>query len=366
MNDGFIRKKIYNTILDWTNSKKGKPIKMLLQTTYRCNLYCLFCENLQSRKEGNFDYSKELSLKEWYKIIKDSAELGVRSWWISGGGEPMCNKKITIGIIKKIKELPFKTETCITTNGTEFNVEDIKELIKNQLDLVVFSIDSPNERNHDLLRGKKGTFKNAIKALHQFAIIKKKLNSRNPYIKISAILNNYNILNLTKFVKLAKENGCFELSLCPLIIMKGTKNLIKKMNVQIKEINIDIIKEINAATILAKKISLKFNIRLGISYESKNHKIIPNKILNSYCYEPYYFMLITPFGNISPCCTYGHGYNNFNIKNKNLNDIWFSKEFESLRNDLCKGTMKYKCRNCELGFFSRDFIRKLLVDYKNG
>ncbi len=74
MDDEFLKKLIYRRILDWTVGKQGKPVKMLLQTTYKCNLNCLFCENLQARKKGKFDYSKELTLEEWYKIIIDSAK----------------------------------------------------------------------------------------------------------------------------------------------------------------------------------------------------------------------------------------------------------------------------------------------------
>jgi len=78
MVDDFIKKKIYETVSNWSTSNNSYPVKLFRQLTYRCNLYFLFCENLQSREDGKSDYAKELRLYEW-KMILEESRLGVRS-----------------------------------------------------------------------------------------------------------------------------------------------------------------------------------------------------------------------------------------------------------------------------------------------
>lgn len=141
------------------SSLKGRVLKplngviLIWNLTNRCNLYCKHCYAwANSEKE-------ELSFEEVKEVIEELPANGVR-FAILSGGEPLLREDIY-----EVSELLRKRgiKTYLSTNGLLINSENIRD-IKKYFDYVGISIDGDPEV-HDKFRGKKGSFKESLKAI---------------------------------------------------------------------------------------------------------------------------------------------------------------------------------------------------------
>ena len=58
-----------------------RPLSLLAELTYRCNLQCPYCYNPLDLRS----YSRELDAAQWCDIIDQAAALGVLQLHLSGG-----------------------------------------------------------------------------------------------------------------------------------------------------------------------------------------------------------------------------------------------------------------------------------------
>lgn len=134
-----------------------KPINgviLIWNLTNRCNLFCKHCYAF-----ANSDKKDELSLDEIKSISEELRKEGVK-FVILSGGEPLLREDI-YDIAKILKDKGFRI--YLSTNGMLINEDNVKE-IKRRFDYVGISIDGKQEV-HDIFRGKRGAFKEAVKAL---------------------------------------------------------------------------------------------------------------------------------------------------------------------------------------------------------
>ena len=132
----------------WREAEKAGPLRMELHPTDRCNLTCIFCWRAATVNK-NFP---EMSENRLLKIPEEAADLGVKEWVVSGGGEPLLRKNVTLKVLKRIKQ--HDMWGLLTTNGTLLNERDAKFLTKIGWDQVQISIDGPTSEINDYLRGK--------------------------------------------------------------------------------------------------------------------------------------------------------------------------------------------------------------------
>lgn len=134
------------------------PRYVHLLVTFDCNFTCKQCQVDANNREANI-----LSLQEITRVIKDIRNAGVNHLLITGG-EPLVRKDIF-----DILDFAGKSgipRITLATNG--YLVENYrKELSRLRIDNVVISIDDVGERN-DAIRGRKGAFEKALKALEIF------------------------------------------------------------------------------------------------------------------------------------------------------------------------------------------------------
>ena len=105
--------------------KFGREIDYLrVSVTDNCNLRCVYC---MEEKENNFLKNDEkLTDDEIYKIVKESAKLGIKKIRITGG-EPLVRAGI-VNLIGRINNIPGIEEIYLTTNGILLadKLEDLK------------------------------------------------------------------------------------------------------------------------------------------------------------------------------------------------------------------------------------------------
>ena len=93
-----------------------------ISITQECNLKCPYCH-----REGESNPKDTMSVDEITKIIRASADLGIKKVKITGG-EPLIRKDIT-DIIRAISKINSIQEISMTTNGTMLKdqADDLKK-----------------------------------------------------------------------------------------------------------------------------------------------------------------------------------------------------------------------------------------------
>lgn len=111
--------------------------------TYKCNAYCTFCHFAAHEEFVNTPYAR---LKDFKSNIKQISELGVKFIDLTGG-EPLLHKEIHL--MAEYAKM-FKMQTSITTNALLY--PKFAEKLAGKIDLLHFSLDSPDEEEHNQIR----------------------------------------------------------------------------------------------------------------------------------------------------------------------------------------------------------------------
>ena len=123
--------------------------------TYRCNAFCEFCHFGDHENFKNTTYAK---LDEFKSNVSQLAELGVKFIDLTGG-EPLLHKDIHL-MAEYAKNL--KMQTSITSNGLLY--PKFAEKLVGNIDLLHFSLDSPDEEEHNKIR-KVDCFNHVLKSV---------------------------------------------------------------------------------------------------------------------------------------------------------------------------------------------------------
>jgi MoaA/NifB/PqqE/SkfB family radical SAM enzyme len=171
-----------------------KPVSLILDTTYVCNLTCRMCH--QNSPDYHIPEQPHIPV-EYVKSILDFAK-DTESIYLLGYGEPFMHPNM-YEIIKMLKTNCPKSKVETTTNGVLFNERNIKKLIDSKIDMISVSMDGPDlERGH---QKSEVTYKN----LRKICEVKKKLNINYPQITIGFILGDDNKDELIPIIEFAKE-----------------------------------------------------------------------------------------------------------------------------------------------------------------
>ena len=310
----------------WKEGKDFLPISAEIHLTNKCNLNCLSCW----RKNKNLQYSNELSDQSWLRLVDDLLSLKIKEIYFGGGGEPIIRKDLVFNIIKKIKK--NKIKCVMTTNCTLFNESDIKELINLEFDHIQISIDGPDKKTQNLLRGE-GVYEKNIQILRLFNKWRKRLKKENPYFSIHTVLSNKNYDKLRDIVNLAIKLGIKEVNVQPLVMQSEYCQKLTLNSIQEKELQ----KEIKKALILAEKGKIITNFE---SLLKKEERSIQNEEKIK-CFEPWNRITIQNDGIIKTCCNPSKiQESNYS---KSLEKIWNCRKFNKLRKKFYRGKLMKEC-----------------------
>ena len=158
--------------------KFGREIDYLrVSVTDNCNLRCVYCmeekDNIFLKKEN------KLTDDEIYRIVKESASLGIKKIRITGG-EPLVRPGI-VELIGRINSIPGIEEIYMTTNGILL-YDKVEALAKNGLKGVNISLDSLKEERFKTLT-RRGELSSVLKAID-------KCLEYNLKVKINTVMVN--------------------------------------------------------------------------------------------------------------------------------------------------------------------------------
>ncbi|MFP4232869.1 MAG: radical SAM/SPASM domain-containing protein [Candidatus Aenigmatarchaeota archaeon] len=374
---------------EWLEGKKRPPIKIDAELHRRCNLNCRFCSRRENEKDMT-EESKNIEVQEerWLEIAEQSGKMGVKGWNISGIGEPMCKPEFTLSVMEKLKNYDVFGE--MTTNGTLWTEDMVKRTVEMGWDSVCVSLDSPDKETHNWLR-RSDAYDRAVKTISLFKKWKERLGKEVPSITINAVLNKKNYKQMPKLFLLGKDLGVDSIFVEPMIVYTKQGEKLKLDEDEIKEF-----KEIaEKCESIAKKYGIEPNINCfdeDKEYEEelvnktsemkevieddkeegvenfkdpdREYSEITNKILNIPCYYPWFYMIITADGSASHC---GEKVNkDVNIKNQDLEEIWYSKDFKEDRRKFLEGDLPDYCNRCRpnvVGDARR--IRKSIIELRD-
>jgi len=126
-------------------------------TTFSCVCHCAHCYSAPLLDESRV----LLSLEEKKRVLDEALDLGAVAVNFVGG-EPLCDPDI----VELMAHIPAgEALSVLTTNGVQLDERLLDRLIAAGLSILAVSIDDLDAASHDLFRGRKGTFRAAVRAL---------------------------------------------------------------------------------------------------------------------------------------------------------------------------------------------------------
>jgi MoaA/NifB/PqqE/SkfB family radical SAM enzyme len=175
---------------------KKNPVWLSWQVTYWCNYHCDFCDYWAERPKG------EATVEEIARAAKEISKLG--SIMISmAGGEPFIRKDLhEITAVLAENHFPFVT----SHGGFIRDDKRIRQMWEAGLWGISISIDSIYPEKHDLHRGRKGAWEQAIKAIRTALDTRTRDFQR---VNWQCVLKDDNLDEIEPMIEMAAELGCY-------------------------------------------------------------------------------------------------------------------------------------------------------------
>lgn len=346
-----ISKELKQRLTDWLEGKERPPYKIILFPTGFCNLNCKFCKN-------DHGVVEELSDEKIMRTVKEGIDLGVEEWWITGGGEPLMRKNLTLNIVEEIKG---EDKFCdLMTNGTLLDDETIERLVRCGLDRILISLDGPSATVNDKIRGK-GVFDKVIKSIKRINYYKEEFKSEKPEIQISSVINSYNYNKLVEMAYLAQELGVDELELHQMLVYEDTRKTVSDLILDDREKE-ELTENIKEVKDISDNFSLNFNsdaldLQLSEDKELRAGKKEKDET-QFFCFQPFYTLLIDMAGKVAPCCPGGSSARKVDFENRTLRDIWYGEYLTGLRDQVIAGNKMDFCENCGVNNLREDLLKE--------
>lgn len=202
----------------YLNYSPVKPLDILCDITYRCNLKCPTCFRWTSKPDKN-----ELGLKDWENII-----LALRKWigpfnLVFGGGEPFMKKEL-LDIVRLASENGIVTS--VVSNGSFIDKGLARKIVSSGLGAVSLSLNSLTSEIHNKTRGIDTSFEDVMSAIEN---LREREDLRLTISTTVMRENVHDLVRLVEFVKSEKLDGInfqplMETSIYPIFNKDGKSN----------------------------------------------------------------------------------------------------------------------------------------------
>jgi MoaA/NifB/PqqE/SkfB family radical SAM enzyme len=179
-----------------------KPLYVKIKLIYGCNLKCEFCKHWRGARDA------PLPMERFREVVTELAELGCLKIHFSGG-EPLLRPRVP-ELTEHATALGLRVN--MTTNGTLVDKDMAKALITAGLRAVNVSLDSPDRRTHDQVRGERGAWKLTTRAVEHFRRFARKGKLE---IRLNTVVSRNNYASLGALPDLAQALGADGLTLIP-------------------------------------------------------------------------------------------------------------------------------------------------------
>jgi PqqA peptide cyclase len=298
-----------------------RPLSLLCELTYRCNLQCPYCYNPLALSE----YREELPTDQWCDVLRQAADLGVVQAHFSGG-EPTLRRDLA--------ELVTAASHCglytnLITQGTFLDDELLDRLLASGLDHIQISIQAPETSLADRIAGA-DVHERKVDALLR-------VREREVALTLNCVLHRRNHDSIGDVIAFAERLGIERLELANVQFYGWAYRNRTALMPTLRQVRRG--EEIVAA---ARE---RLRGKMEIVYVLPDYfGEFPKPCMNGWGNE---FMTVTPNGYVLPCpaAVSIRDLQFENVRVRKLREIWQkSVAFERYRGT---GWMPEPCRSCE-------------------
>lgn len=342
----------------WNIGQQSPPYKMIICPTNRCNLECPYCPNSHGRTVMKYRASDELTDEQWYNLVQEALDIGVKEFYVVGGGEPLLRKDMVMNLCRMIKVHNKEHFAELITNGYFFTPRDAELMVRRKLiDKITFSVDGHTAEIHDSLRSVQGAWKRTTGAMRHIHEYKQSRGSDKPLLVMNYVVTNRNHTHLPEMVELCHELGVAALSFQPLRECGGIEGNFEEFKLS-KEQEKEMLRELNRARTLAERHGIYLDVSLlgesVVKGKSRPEGFLDNpregaphlSHSKTVCYEPLYTIFIDPQGNANFCCNAGDSVDSQNVARSGLMNIWYGAYLTAIRQGMLAGRGMPQCRSC--------------------
>jgi PqqA peptide cyclase len=298
-----------------------RPLSLLCELTYRCNLQCPYCYNPLALQA----YRDELSTAQWIDVLQQAARLGVVHAHFSGG-EPTLRRDLgaLVGAASRCG-----LYTNLITQGTFLDDALLDDLIGNGLDHVQISIQAPEAKLAERIAGT-DVYAQKVDALQR-------VSQRPVALTLNCVLHRLNHDGIEEVIAFAERLHIERLELANVQFYGWAyRNRAALMPT---------LRQVRHAEEVVAAARERLRGAMEIIYVLPDYfGEFPKPCMNGWGTQ---FMTVTPNGCVLPCPAAAaiRTLTFENVRDRTLGDIWLhSESFERYR-----GTqwMPEPCRSCE-------------------
>jgi radical SAM protein with 4Fe4S-binding SPASM domain len=328
-----------------------KPLYVKIKLTWLCNLRCEMCNYWRQERD------EHLSLELLRRLADELADLGCGKVHLSGGEATL--RPDLPDIIEVFRARGMRVN--LTTNGTLLTRELAARLVDSGLRGISVSVDSPEPRHHDRLRGK-GAWKQTRKGLRNLQRAMRKGKAKLT-LRLNTVITRRNYESLAALPDFARDVGAVRLTLIPVDYPNASLYMSKR---SIQDYNERI------APALAEKAlayglidfpaqAYPFGVRKAEIEYSKLEFYARGLYESQPCYAPWTHALVTPQGRVYPCCmTRGMPRPLGDLTRDGFRDIWAGEPYRAFRAASHRPDLEY-CQRCDDFLAANRFLHGLVT-----
>ena len=312
-----------------------------IKITARCNLRCTFCNYWRMREPD------ELSTAEYCRVLDELAAAGCVKVHFSGGEATL--RKDVFELLAHATRLGMKAN--ITTNGTLLDEERARMLVEAGTHSVSLSLDGPDARTHDALRGVPGAFDRTVRGIRRLAKARDRAKSRMK-LRLNTVLTRHNYRELPEVIDLASELGMVEVHPMP-VDERGdepqnrlTKKDIDRFNTYVAPLAADA--RARAGYSLAEHLVYPFGrTEADVGYSEKG-KYARGYFEQRVCYVPWLHIFIAWNGDVFLCClARGKTEPLGNVRHSSVAEVYNGPAYRNIRRQFLT-EMPRVCHRCDM------------------
>jgi len=197
----------YLEVMKATNEKM-LMLSLGLTTSPGCNIRCVFCYNDGGAKEAGSKIKDHMTMADYDKAIRESAELGAQSVIMAGIGETMMDNNFS-RIIELVHH--YGMYPLIFTNGTLLNRETVKFLYERQT-TIYLSLNSIREEMYNRITQSSGFFPAIMRGIDYcleagFGEVSIRNGHRVTDFAVNTMLMKLNIDQITELEQFCQEKN---------------------------------------------------------------------------------------------------------------------------------------------------------------
>ncbi len=313
------------------------PLRVHLTITNECALRCRHCS-----QDTRDPLPNELSLEEIQKLCDELAEIGTCELTI-GGGEPFLrNDLLQIVTYARQKGL----SVSLSTTATSVSRVVAKKIAEVGLKSIRVSFDGSTEKSYDYYRGKKGSYRKAVRGIKTL----REIFDKTPMTLHTTLMKS----NMTEILTLARMVQKLRLNVWSVDYIKPVGYASDARQLWLTK------EEAAEAYKNLCKIVDNTNIKMEMAHfplkSQRKATFLGFSCLgaNLYCY-------ISANGSVAPCSFTCRQFPAGNLRQKNLRDIWTSSEvFRKFRGFVSGSEACAKCMRAVSGSLNGEPVDKMM------